>query len=234
MYGDEDYVYKRKEQRSRSTMTSAFGITSFCLGAAALVTAPIPIINYFSFFVAIVGVVVSVLEYFSIAKGSKANGVFATLGLILCVLSISFATATQVIDGNKTTSDNPVEAQECEAVNLGVSVPLPNGLTLTVDSIDTNYIAPNGETLTSVSVTYQNDGTRDVSFNLSDWRGRNTDNDICAFVSVSTANDGELRAGVLSPGDSISGTVYFPGTLVQVMYYAPLVSAEPSVCWTAS
>ena len=61
-------------------------------------------------------------------------------------------------------------AGDSQAAAAGNSITLKNGLVLTVDGVVTGLQSYDGKPITQVSVTYQNNGNSQASFNPYDWK----------------------------------------------------------------
>ena len=66
---------------------SGMAIAGFVLGIIALLTSFLPIINNFSFFLAILGMIFGIVGMVGILKGKKSGKGLAIAAIVICVVS---------------------------------------------------------------------------------------------------------------------------------------------------
>ena len=104
---------------------------------------------------------------------------------------------------------------------------------MTVNEVAPGLVKYDGTEVTRVNVTYENNGDEPVSFSSYDWKGENE----TGVRSDTTYFDGEENAisyGDLSVGGSVSGNIYFDGTLSKVLYFSSPIADDPAVTWTVA
>ncbi len=87
-----------------------------------------------------------------------------------------------------------------------------------------------GSPASEIRVTYRNDGTADATFNMIDWKVQDTQGVVDSATIFLQGTD-ELHSGTLVPGGTVSGTVYFDGDAVKVLYYSSLFSSTAAATW---
>lgn len=78
-----------------SPAKSGMAIAGFVLGIIALLTSFVPIVNNLSFFLALLGIILTIIGFVGIAKGKKSGKAFAIAALIICVISCAVVLASQ-------------------------------------------------------------------------------------------------------------------------------------------
>lgn len=97
---------------------SGMAITGFVLGAIALLTSFLPIINNASFILAVLGLVFAIVGFAGINKGKKSGKGLAIAALIICVVSGVVVLATQTAYSNaidEATSSTTVTASSADS-----------------------------------------------------------------------------------------------------------------------
>lgn len=229
---------------------SGLGIAGFVLGIIALATSFLPIINNFSAMLAVVGFVLALVGTIACVKGRKAGKGLSIAGVVMNVIAFIVVLATQsmyssaVEDALSGTSVAPQAASEqaastapagdaadsSQTAAAGNSITLKNGLVLTVDGVVTGLQNYDGSPLTQVSVTYQNNGNSQASFNPYDWKAEDAQG---AQRSQAFYTDGEneLHSGTLAAGGTVSGNLYFEGDVVKVLYENAFIGRGSDVSW---
>lgn len=87
-----------------------------------------------------------------------------------------------------------------------------------------------GTPITQVSVTYQNNGNSQASFNPYDWKAEDAQG---AQRSQAFYTDGEneLNSGTLAAGGTVSGNLYFEGDVVKVLYENAFIGRGSDISW---
>ena len=224
---------------------TGLGIAGFVLGIIALAISFLPIINNFSALLAAIGFVLALIGTIACVKGSKSGKGLSVAGVVMNVIAFAVVLATQsmyssaIDDAFSGTSVAPQPATEQpattapasddaaesgQAAAAGNSITLKNGLVLTgLQSYD-------GKSITQVSVTYQNNGNSQASFNPYDWKAEDAQG---AQRSQAFYTDGEneLNSGTLAAGGSVSGNLYFEGDVVKVLYENAFIGRGSDVSW---
>ena len=229
---------------------SGLGIAGFVLGIIALVTSFLPIINNFSAMLAVVGFVLALVGTIACVKGRKAGKGLSIAGVVMNVIAFIVVLATQsmyssaIDDALSGTSVAPQPATEqpastapaddaadsSQAAATGNSITLKNGLVLTVDGVVTGLQNYDGTPITQVSVTYQNNGNSQASFNPYDWKAEDAQG-AQRSQAFYTDGDNELHSGTLAAGGTVSGNLYFEGDVVKVLYENAFIGRGSDVSW---
>lgn len=230
---------------------SGLGIAGFVLGIIALAISFLPIINNFSALLAAIGFVLALIGTIACVKGRKSGKGLSVAGVVMNVIAFAVVLAMQsmyssaIDDAFSGTSVAPQPATEqpattapasddaagdSQAAAAGNSITLKNGLVLTVDGVVTGLQSYEGKSITQVSVTYQNNGNSQASFNPYDWKAEDAQG---AQRSQAFYTDGEneLNSGTLAAGGSVSGNLYFEGDVVKVLYENAFIGRGSDVSW---
>ena len=230
---------------------SGLGIAGFVLGIIALATSFLPIINNFSALLAAIGFVFALVGAIACVKGRKSGKGLSIAGMVMNLNAFAVVLATQsmyssaIDDAISGTSVAPQPATEqpattapasdeaaddAQATAAGNSITLKNGLVLTVDGVVTGLQNYDGKPITQVSVTYQNNGNSQASFNPYDWKAEDAQG---AQRSQAFYTDGEneLHSGTLAAGGTVSGNLYFEGDVVKVLYENAFIGRGSDVSW---
>lgn len=154
--------------------------------------------------------------------------------------------------GNKTTTTAPESTQQTEQSDakdqsateqkteestenlvVGTTVNLPNGLSVTVDSVEPGLTNFDGSAMTGVHVTYTNNGDDGASYNVYDWKGEDANGAQQSTDYYSEGSD-ELSSGTLAKGGTVSGNVYFKGDLARVLYFGNVLEKTATASWSLS
>lgn len=237
------------------TGKSALGIAGFVLGLIALCTSFLPIINNFSAFLAVLGLVFAVIGTVSCVRGKKSGKGLTIAGLIICIVSLVVVFATQnmyvkAIDeatsgasvtstsqsSSSSSSDNG--SQAAGDLPVGTTASLSNGLEVTVNSVTSGLANYNGEEFTSVTVTYTNTGSDTLSFNTYDWKAQDSQGAqrSATFEVGGDAADSSARldSGSLAAKGNVTGVLEFDGQISKVIYSPSFISDKNNVTWVVS
>ena len=132
-----------------------------------------------------------------------------------------------------TTSAESDEQAEANYSNmpLGQSVEFKDGLQVSVDAVIPGLTNYNDEPITGITVTYVNNGSKNLSFNPYDWKAEDV-NGILDSQAFYMDGENELNSGELTPGSTITGNIYFEGELARAYYYDNgLFQSESSISW---
>ena len=234
---------------------SAASIVAFVLGIIALVMSWVPIINNFAFIFAALGLIFGIVGLIGVMRGKKMGKGIAIAALVINVLSLAIVLGTQsmysaaiddAVSGPEATgatqsepADNAEEASEeaprSEAsytdLAAGTSVELENGLSVTVDSVETGLTNFDGSVCVGVHVTYTNNGDETANYNPYDWKGEDAQG-AQEYTTYYSEGTDELSSGTLAAGGSVSGNIYFEDGTVKALYFASMMNDEPTASWT--
>lgn len=205
-----------------------------------------PIINNFSFILALVGFILAIVGIVGTkkGKGKKGRGL-AVAALIINIVSIVLVLVTQslfvaalnsVVEGPQpvasTTQQGSAQGAQADysSMNVGESVTLENGMTITVTSVRTGLADYSGSPITEVTVSYSNGGKNNESFNPYDWKVEDA-NGVLDYQTFMLGAENELTSGQLSPGGSVSGNIYFKGDAKKIYYYNTIMQSSSNICW---
>lgn len=231
---------------------SGLGIAGFVLGIIAAATSFLPILNNGSAIIAVVGLVLAIVGTVSCMRGKKSGKGLAIAGVILNIAAFAIVLVTQsmysaaiddalsgptvVSQGSEQQASQTAPASESsdsatqEPVAAGNSITLSNGLVLTVDNVVAGLTNYDGSPITQVTVTYQNNGSDQASFNLYDWKGQDAQGAQRTSAYYSEAEN-QLNSGSIAAGGSVSGNVYFDGDIVKVIYENAFIGRGSDVAW---
>lgn len=217
---------------------SVAAIIGVVLGAIAVLTSFMPIINNGSFILALIGTVVGIVGLVGVLRGKKRSKPLAIIALALNVIAVVVVIATQSMysaaiddavngpavastsqasDADQASADQANGAAGATDLAVGTAATLENGLTVTVDSVAGGLTNYDGSAVTCVHVTYANNGSDEVAFNMFDWSGQDAQG---AQRNSTFYSDGteQLDSGTLAAGGTVAGNVYFEGDLAKVLY----------------
>ena len=227
------------------------GIAGFVLGIIALATSFLPIINNFSALLAVIGFVLALIGTIACVKGRKSGKGLSIAGVVMNVIAFVVVLATQsmyssaIDDAFSGTSvapqpaaDQPASkapasdeaADDAQAAAAGNSITLKNGLVLTISGVVTGLQNYDGSPITQVSVTYQNNGNSQASFNPYDWKAEDAQGAQRSQTYYSNGEN-ELNSGTLAAGGTVSGNLYFEGDVVKVLYENAFIGRGLDVSW---
>lgn len=237
------------QQPTQSTSTSGMAIAALVLGILAILTSFLPIINNGSFFLAALGLIFAIVGFVGIRKGKKKGNGIAIAGIVLNVISIIVVLATQsmysaAIDSatNGPEASVTVEAESDDStastsaadsttdLAVGTSITTEGGLVVSVDAVQTGLKNYNGDPITGITVTYANNGSKELSFNSFDWKAEDA-NGAQRSNTYYSESDNELNSGTLAAGGTVTGDVYFDGNATKALYYASMISDKPTASW---
>ncbi len=143
-------------------------------------------------------------------------------------------TTTTSSDGGQTQqAETAQEAESTENLAVGTTVNLPDGLSVTVDSVEPGLANYDGSTVTGIHVTYVNNGSEGASYNPYDWKGQDANGAQQSTTFYSDASD-ELKSGTLAEGGTVSGNIYFDGDITSALYFENMFNDSPSASWALS
>lgn len=230
---------------------TGLGIAGFVLGIIALATSFLPIINSFSALLAAIGFALALIGTIACVRGRKSGKGLSIAGVVMNVIAFAVVLATQsmyssAIDDSfsgtsvapQPATDQPATtapasddaAESSQAAAAGSSITLKNGLVLTVDGVVTGLQNYDGTPMTQVSVTYQNNGNSQASFNPYDWKAEDAQGAQRSQTYYSNSEN-ELHSGTLAAGGTVSGNLYFEGDVVKVLYENAFIGRSSDVSW---
>lgn len=181
-------------------------------------------------------------------EGKKPIGKIVLIVVVVLVV----VGALGSMGGNKTTTTAPESTQQTEQSDakdqsateqkseestenlvIGTTVNLPDGLSVTVDSVEPGLTNFDGSAMTGVHVTYTNNGDDGASYNVYDWKGEDANGAQQSTGYYSEGSD-ELSSGTLAKGGTVSGNVYFEGDLARVLYFGNLLEKTATASWSLS
>lgn len=237
--------------------TSAMAIVGLVLGIVALATSWMPIFNNGSFFLALLGAVFAIVGLMATLRRTRSGKGLAIAGLIICIIACAAVLVAQeatskaisdAVDSAKNgpavtstsaapadTSDSAADAAtQSQDLALGTSVTLANGLSVSVDSVDTSLVKYDGSPITAVTVTYTNGGTKETSFNVYDWKAQDTQGAQRSQAFYSGDDVVSLGSGTLAPGGTVTGAVCFDGGITKALYYTSMFTNSATASWSLS
>ncbi len=140
---------------------------------------------------------------------------------------------TSNTSGSATKSKNS-GPQDYSSLTIGQSVTLKDGLVISVDNVRTGLEKYDGSAVTEITVTYQNTGSKNATFNAFDWKAQDASGAIRSQDFVVSVSENELHSGELAPGGTVSGNVYFEGDITKVYYYSNVFQTGSDICWLVS
>ena len=244
------------ERGTGKPATSAMAIVGLVLGIVALATSWMPIFNNGSFFLAQLGALFAIVGLVSTLRRTRSGKGLAIAGLIICIIACAAVLAAQqatskaindAVDSTKnshavtSTSATPADASgdagtatQSQDLALGTSITLGNGLSISVDSMDTSLTKYDGSPITAVTVTYTNGGSQETSFNVYDWKAQDTQGAQRSQTFYSGDDVVSLGSGTLAPGGTVTGAVCFEGDITKALYYASMFSNSATASWSLS
>ena len=107
---------------AQAQSTSGLAIAGMVLGIIALVTIPLPIINFGSPALAIIGLILSIAGRSSIKKGNKKGKGIATAGIVLCAIVTALALITSAACSAAVSSRDSSSASAAATAPSNTSV----------------------------------------------------------------------------------------------------------------
>lgn len=162
--------------------------------------------------------------------------------LVLAVGAIAFAIAgcgsSPSVKGSAPAPKQEAAQEEQKTTDLaaGTAVDMGNGLTVSVDSIETG-VAGNDGTYVKATVTYKNEGDDTASYNEYDWKGEDANGaqeHVEYYMSPSPdfkTDDNALSSGDLAAGGTKTGTLYFKEGTVKLVYTGNMFAKDVQASW---
>lgn len=246
----EQQASGQPRQQSQAPSTSGLAIAGLVLGILALITSFMPIVNNGSFVIGIIGLVLAIVGHSQTRKGAKTGSGLAIAGIVLNIAAIAVTLAVQAAcsaaldsitsgpTGTVASEPASVETEsgagqaQTDTSNLAVgqTVDLSDGLSVTVNSVETGLVNFDGSTVTGITVTYVNNGKSGASFNMLDWKAEDASGAQRTMTYYSNSEN-DLNSGTLSAGGSVTGNLYFDEPVVKVYYYSSILSSSSDIAW---
>lgn len=210
---------------------SVTAIISLIVGAIALLTSLIPIVNNGSFFFAFAGIILGIVGLVGILKKKKRSKVLVIIALAINVIAVIAVLASQSFYGqalNEVSNPTSSKTKGASEAKVGESLTLNNDLEITVVSVEGGLTNYDGTAVTKVVVKYINNGKSEVSYNSFDWKAENSQGAQTSTTIYSGgglgSNSDALSSGKLAAGGTVTGTLYFKGDVVKMLYSSSLIS----------
>ena len=229
-----------------------FNNVSFFIGLAGAIFAVVGVIATFRHTrsgkgIAIAGLIVSIVACAAVLSAQQAaskaiNDAFDSATNGPAVTSSSTDTATEG-DGSDASDATPPanesdangedasQASNYQNLAVGTSVTLENGLVVSVDSVDDTLVNYDGSPITAVTVTYTNDGDEGASFNVYDWKAEDAQGAQRSNTYYSGDTSTGLNSGTLAAGGTVTGTIFFDGSVTKALYYGSMFSKSSTASW---
>lgn len=132
---------------------------------------------------------------------------------------------------SKSKDEEPApEEKDFSSLAVGETATFANGLSVTVNSVQTDLVNYDDTPVTCINVTYANNGSKSSSFNTYDWKGEDADGAQRSVTYYSDSTD-ELHSGTLKAGGTTTGNLYFEDGTVRVLYFSNMFADEASAGW---
>lgn len=234
------------EESSGKQHRSGLAIAGLIIGILALLTSLMPFINNISFFVALIGAALAIAGMVSCVRGKRAGKGLAGIAIVVNVVAVAAVLMSQSMYGAAVDDamngpqavqssegdgkQKEVQEQPVSELAIGSKVELENGLSVTVNEVASGLVNFDGAEVTRVNVTYENNGDEPISFNSYDWKGEN-ETGVRSDTTYFSDEENAINYGDLSVGGSVSGNVYFDGTLTKVLYFSSPFADDPAATW---
>lgn len=203
----------------KAASTSAAGIVGLVLGAVALLTSFLPIINNVSFFFALIGTVFAIVGVVATVRKTRKGKGLAIAGLIICIVSIVVVLGTQSLysaaideafgpddnaaaSASSSASDNEAAAAAESEAAEGEEKSGSSDYTVTIDDFELaeDY---SGEAAIVVTFTFTNGSDEDTSF-LSAIHAKCFQNGVQLDTAIVSDIDSGSTLNELKPGATIT------------------------------
>ncbi len=243
------------EKPQQAKPKSAMGITSLVLGIIALLTSFLPIINNFSALLALLGTIFGIVGVVTTAKGKKSGKGLAIAALVVNVIAFVIVLTTQsaysaaIKDATspnmqvssssaaasaQTSASSSSAETSTENMPLGATATSKDGLAVTVVSVEPGVAKYGDGTATAVTVSYQNNGDEQASFNVFDWKAEDSQGAQRSATAIAKNSQNKLDSGTLAAGGNLTGTIYFDGDITKVIYENAFWGRNSNVSWNAA
>lgn len=217
---------------------SVMAIVSLVIGIIAFSTSFVPIVNNTSAFFAVLGAVFGIVGIVGVFKGKKRSKVLAIIALAVNVVAFIVVLATQNMYGQalNNAAGNPASGAKGSAeAHFGESITMNNDLEVTVVSVEGGLKNYDGSAITKVSVKYQNNSNKEISYNSFDWKAENSQGNQTSSTIYTgggiNSNTDTLQSGKLSQNGTVSGVLYFAGDVSKMIYNSSVVG-DAKATWT--
>lgn len=222
---------------------SVAAIVALVLGIVAIVMSWMPFINNIAFFIGVIGLIVAIVGVIGVLRGKKTGKALAIVALVVNIAAIAIVFGTQsmysaaiddAMNGPSATGTSQGSGEDAPAsytdLAVGTSVDLENGLSVSVDAVQTDLSNYDGSTVVGVQVTYTNNGDESVDYNPYDWKGEDAQG-AQEYNTYYSDSSNALNSGSLASGGTVTGTVYFEGDTVKALYFGSMAADEPTASW---
>ena len=151
--------------------------------------------------------------------------------LVVNVIAVIAVLASQAFYGqalNEVSNPTSSKAKGASEAKVGETLTMNNDLEITVVSVEGGLKNYDGSAVTKVVVKYVNNGKSEVSYNTYDWKAENSQGAQTNTTYYSGgglgSNSDALNSGKLSAGGTVTGTLYFKGDVVKMLYSSSLIS----------
>lgn len=169
------------------------------------------------------------------ARDILGIGATACVAFVLTFALVGCESQPKVVGDNSSSAEATQPQEEepsTENLAVGSQVEMGDGLTVSVDSIETGLQNYDGSAIICARVTYTNNGEKQADFNQFDWKGEDANGAQESSTYYSDATD-DLGSGSLAPGGTKSGNLYFEGDVTKLLYFGNMfLNDEPQASWT--
>ncbi len=222
------------------TKTTRMGIIGLILGIIAIICACLSFTLVFGILAIVIGVIALIFSVIGLVaacrrrrKGIVLTVIAIIISIVAIVLSIVLmafvftvaeeeaAKPTEVVD----TSGNTQSGSDVDysSLALGDTVKLDNGLSISVTDFD--QVTVNNKEYTCVTVTYENSSDSDMNYNVLDWFGVGSSNNLIdPYIEGNSSEfDNYIVDGKISAGGTETGNVYYEEQPEKIRYNSDLV-----------
>lgn len=235
---------------AKASGPSGLGIAALIIGIIAVLVAFIPFLNVAAYIFAPIAIILGIVGIVLAKKAAKSK-TLAIVGLVLGAVALVIAIIVHMVTlaavnaagdafkealddaatGPKVVTEDGTDAA-ATGLAVGDAVTLENGVEISLDDADTNYVDTIDQKMVLLTVTYTNNGDEKADYNSWDWKGLNADGNEPDGV-LPVVDDGVklLSSGSLTPGGSVTGQLALPEGTITANYYASLLAEEPTASW---
>lgn len=134
-------------------------------------------------------------------------------------------------DKNVASGAEQTDDKDYSKLSVGETVTLDDGMSVTVNSVQTGLVNYDDSLITCINVTYTNNGSGNESFGSYDWKGEDANGAQRSIVFFTESTD-ELNSGTLSAGGTVTGNIYFEDGITRVLYYSNMFNKSATAGWT--
>lgn len=178
-------------------------------------------------------IVLATQSFYGAVLDEAVNNVSTTTGTVVSSSSQAVSQSADAQPEASSASSTPAASETSDDTSnlaIGTSVDVGDGLQVTVNSVTGGLKDYDDSSVTQVSVTYVNTGSKNESFNLLDWKAESPQG-VQTSTTIYLKGENTLGSGDLTPGGTVSGNVYFDGDVTKVLYFDNIFSQTSSVSW---